>query len=84
MTQRKSAKAKQKHGDEPYTNLYENGFMRVFKTPSGQVLVEDIRSGAEMRISQASPASGLEFTTNGVVEPVRSKDLTRWRVTRRR
>lgn len=61
---------------------YERGYLRVYTNPSGELFVEDIPSGVTMRFN-SSRSGGLEFTTDGRVEPIRVTDMIGWRVERR-
>ena len=81
MAQNATAKAKHKFGNEGFPILFENGPVRVYKNPSNEIFVEDIRSGATMRInSYPHLEGGLRFTTDRRVEPVQVNGMIGWRV----
>lgn len=64
--------------------LFEDGCVRVYKNPMNEVFVNDIRSGATMRISSYPHlGNGLQFTTDGWVEPIQVNGMIGWRVSRR-
>lgn len=69
------------HGSESFPIHYDDGRIRVFTNPCGEVFVKDIRSGAQMRIN--SHGRGLEFTTDGRVEPIRVTNTIGWLVSPR-
>ena len=71
--------ARFKHGSEQFPIHYERGYLRVYTNPSGELFVEDTRSGVSMRINPSHP-DGLEFTTDGRVEPIRVTNMIGWRV----
>lgn len=49
--------------EEQFPELFNDGRMRVFKNPSNEIFVENVATGAQMRIS--SNVRGLGFTTFG-------------------
>ena len=66
--------------------LYDDGRVRVYKNPTNEIFVEDIRSRVTMRINSYScpdEDGGLQFTTVGRVEPVRVHGTIGWRVSPR-
>lgn len=71
--------ARFKHGSEQFPIHYEGRYMRVYTNPSGELFVEDARSGVSMRINPSHPG-GLEFTTDGRVEPIRVTNMIGWHV----
>ena len=71
--------ARHKFGSEQFPIHYEGRYMRVYTNPSGELFVEDTRSGVSMRINPSHPG-GLEFTTIGRVEPFRISNTIGWRV----
>lgn len=70
--------ARFKHGSK-FPIYYERGYLRVYANPSGELFVEDTRSGVSMRINP-SHSGGLQFTTDGRVEPIRVANTIGWRV----
>ena len=75
-----TATAKRKFGSESFPIHYERGYLRVYTNPSGELFVEDTRSGVSMRINPSHPDGGLEFTTDGRVEPIQVNGMIGWRV----
>ena len=70
-----------RYGEEGFPILYKDGSIRIFKNPTNEIFVEDIRSGATMRInSYPHLDGGLQFTTDGRVEPVKVNGVIGWRV----
>lgn len=63
--------------------LFEDGNKRVYKNPRNEIFVEDVRSGVTMRINSHGHGEGLEFTTDGRVEPIRIGGMIGWRVSPR-
>ena len=82
MAQTATAATKDKFGGDQFPIHYERGHLRVYTNPSGELFVEDTRSGVSMRINPSHP-SGLQFTTDGRVEPIRVTNTIGWRVERR-
>ena len=81
MAQTATAEAKFKHGSESFPILFEDGRVRVYKNPTNEIFVEDIQSGATMRISSYGYLDGgLQFTTDGRVEPIRVSNMIGWHV----
>lgn len=73
-----------KHGSSNFPVLYESGVMCVFKNPSGEIFVEDMRTGATMRISPyLHTGGGLQFTTSELVEPIQVNNTIGWRIGQR-
>lgn len=69
------------YGNEGFPVLYDNGQIRVYKNPTDEVFVEDLKSGMTMRInSYHHIAGGLQFTTEGRVEPVRVSNTIGWSI----
>jgi hypothetical protein len=58
---------------------YEDRNLKVYTNPSGEIFVEDTRTGVTMRINPSHPG-GLEFTTDGRVEPIRIAGAIGWRI----
>lgn len=73
-----NTQGKLNHTDPNFPILYEDERTRVFKNPTNEIFVEDIRSGAMMRFSPYP--GGLQFTTQGIVEPVQINNMIGWRV----
>lgn len=69
-----------KHGSESFPILFEDGHVRVYKNPTNEIFVEDVRSGTTMRINSYSHGEGLQFTTDGRVEPTHVNGMIGWRV----
>ena len=76
---------KYRNGNEDFPILYEDTEIRVFKNPLSEIFVEGVRSGVLMRINACGPFSsgGLQFTTEGRVEPCQINSMIGWRVTPR-
>jgi len=84
MVQQATAKVRYKFGNEDFPILYEDHRVRVFKNPTNEIFVEDVRSGATMRInSYPHLDGGLQFTTDGRVEPIRVTNTIGWRISPR-
>ena len=68
--------------EEQFPTLFKQGNLRVFKNPSNEVFVEDLKSGAQIRINaETRGKGGLEFTANQLVEPtVVNGSMIGWRV----
>ena len=68
-------------GNEDYPILFEGNGLRVYTDVSSEIFIEDLRTGANMRIS-AYPFQngGILFTTDQLVEPIRVTNLIGWRV----
>jgi len=71
-----------KHGNNQFPIHYEGGSLLVYTNPSGELFVEDIRTGVKMRISPSYPGR-LQFTTDGRVEPIQVTNMIGWRITPR-
>ncbi len=69
-----------KHGSESFPILFEDGRVRVYKNPTNEIFVENIRSGLTMRISASLYDDGLQFTADGRVEPILVNGMIGWRV----
>jgi len=67
MGQRLEKKADRYDGDQ-FPIHYEKHHLQVFTNPSGELFVEDTRSGAQMRM-RATDDGEIEFTSKGPVEP---------------
>ena len=74
---------KDRFGSDQFPVLFEDGRVRVYKNPTNEVFVEDIRSGATMRINSYGHGDGIEFTANGRVEPIQVNGMIGWRVSPR-
>ncbi len=84
MIQTAKAETRFKHGNEDFPILFEDSHVRVYKNPTDEIFVEDIKSGAKMRInSYRYLDGGLQFTTEGRVEPVLVTNMIRWRISPR-
>jgi hypothetical protein len=59
----------------------EGGCLRVYSNPSGELFVENTKAGVTMRI--AAVPTGLQFTTEGRVEPIRVTNTIGWHIGRR-
>ena len=70
-------------GSESFPILYQDGQVRVYRNPTREIFVEDIQSGAAMRISSYGHGEGLQFTADGRVEPIQTNGMIGWRVSRR-
>ena len=70
-------------GSESSPILFKDGQIRVYRNPTREVFVEDIRSGATMRVSSYSHGDGLQFTTDSRVEPIQVNGMIGWRVSPR-
>ncbi|HXF44292.1 MAG TPA: hypothetical protein VNK70_02395 [Candidatus Paceibacterota bacterium] len=82
MAQTATTATKNKFGSNQFPIHYEGGYLRVYTNPSGELFVEDTRSGVSMRINPSHPG-GLQFTTDGRVEPIRVTNTIGWCVERR-
>ena len=71
--------ARDEFGSDQFPIHYEGGYLRVYTNPGGELFVRDTRSGVSMRINPAR-FGGLEFTTDGRIEPIRVTNTIGWRV----
>jgi hypothetical protein len=79
-----AAQKRYKYGSVSFPILFEGYGIRVFRNPSGEIFVEDVESGVTMRLSQSHyPGGGIQFTTEGFVEPIRVTNMIGWRVANR-
>ena len=84
MAQTVTAETKHKFGSKSFPILFDNGLVRVYKNPMGEIYVEDIRSGVMMQItSDPHIDGGLRFATEGRVEPIPISNPIIWRVSPR-
>ena len=81
MAQTATAQFRYRNSDFPI--LFQDGDVRVFKNPSNEIFVEDIRSDATMRINSYGHGEGLQFTAEGRVEPIQVNGMIGWRVSLR-
>jgi len=65
--------------DEQFPVHFEHSNLRVYSNPSGEVFVEDKRTGVYLRV-QSEREGGLTFTTSGRMEPVPVNNMIGWRV----
>ena len=80
----RKAQAKFENGCEHFPILYEGYGVRIFKNPCGEIFIRDAQSGVTMRLKHSTNSSGgLEFTTEGSVEPIRINNMIGWRVCKR-
>ena len=69
---------------EDFPILYEDGCLRVYKNPTNEIFVEDLRSHTTIRINQCHHlCGGLQFTVDGRVEPIQVNGMIGWRVSHR-
>jgi len=81
----KATTQKYMHGSESFPILYEDGKIRIYKNPTSEIFVEDKASKTTIRLSSyPHHAGGLQFTTDGLVEPIRTTNTIGWCITRRR
>lgn len=80
MAQQATAEVKYAHGSEHLPIIYEDVCLLVYKNPSGDIFLEDLRSGVTMRVMSCPFSVGLQFTTQGIVEPIPSDDTIAWTV----
>ncbi|MEK7187904.1 MAG: hypothetical protein AAB691_03625 [Patescibacteria group bacterium] len=67
--------------DSQFPEIYNDGRIRVYRNPSREIFVEDVRSGTTIRISSyLGNGGGLQFTTDALVEPIRITNMIGWRV----
>jgi hypothetical protein len=67
--------------DSQFPEIYSDGIVRIYRNPSREIFVEDVRSGTKIRPSSCPYAGGgLQFTTDSLVEPVRVTNMIGWRV----
>lgn len=71
---------KDRFGGDQFPILFEDGEKRVYKNPTNEIFVEDVRSGATMRINSRG---GLLFTVTGDVRPTVVNGMIGWHVSRR-
>lgn len=58
---------------------FEDDAVRVYSIPTGEIFVENKESRVSIRIN-SSRLRGLEFTTEGRLDPIRVGDMIGWRV----
>ena len=68
--------------EEQFPVLYENGLIRVYRNPTGEIFVQHEETNVTMRIHSVR-GEGLQFTTAGRVEPVRVTNMIGWKVSTR-
>ena len=66
---------------EQFPILFQGKGLRIYKNPRDEVFVEEIDSGVTMRCNARH--GGIEFTTDGRVEPIQVSSLIGWRVFQR-
>ena len=82
MARTEKEKARYEHGNSNLPIHYEGGNLRVYTNPSGELFVKDTKSGTKIRISPCSYArGGLQFTTDGQVEPIQVNNMIEWSIT---
>ena len=81
MARTETAGARFKYGNDDFPILFDDGRVRVFKNPTNDIFVEDIRSGATMRISSDPRGrGGLPFVSYERGEPIQVNGTIGWRV----
>ena len=53
----------QRMDNEQFPVLYEDGTVKIYKNPTNEIFVKNLKSGAEMRITPRKEK--LELTTHG-------------------
>lgn len=67
--------------DDQFPEIYNDGEVRIYRNPSREIFIEDVRSGAKIRLkSYPYLDGGLQFTSDGRVEPIRVSNMIGWRV----
>jgi hypothetical protein len=74
---------KDRFGSDQFPILFEDGRVRVYKNPTNEVFIEDVRSGTTMRINAYGHGEGLQFTAVGDVRPTVVNGMVGWRISRR-
>lgn len=69
-------------GDDQFPIHFRGFGLCVYTNPSGEVFVKDEKTGTTMRMSQHH-RGGLQFTTDGKVEPERVAGTIGWQVSPR-
>lgn len=71
--------------DKNFPIIYENRSIRIYKTAGDDILVEDIESNITMRIGiQQYPGSGLQFTTDELIDPFGRNNKIFWAIKKRK
>jgi len=70
-----------KHDNAQFPILCEVRGVRVYKNPTDEIFIENIETGVTMRLKAS--CGGLEFTSEGRVEPIQVSNMIGWRVGRR-
>lgn len=78
-----TAATKDRFGSDQFPILFEDGRVRVYKNQTNEVFVEDVQSGATMRINSYGHGEGLQFTAVGDVRPTVINGIVGWHVSRR-
>ncbi len=61
--------------------LFQRSGIKVYRNATDEIFVEDIATGATMRIGlYQGHGGGLSFTTDGIVEPHCVTNMIGWRV----
>ena len=72
-------------GDNQFPIICEEGNIRIYKNPAGELFVEELLpngGGVTLRFNPSSRC-GLQFTTNELVEPEIVGSMIGWHITRR-
>jgi len=76
-----STPQKRAHNSDQFPILGEVMGIRVYKNPCGELFVEDIESGVQIRINRNHHHyGGLAFTNQSRVEPVAICNMIVWHV----
>jgi len=73
-------------GDQNFPIIHENSRIRIYQNPNKEIFVEDILSGATLRLNACDYACrGIDFVAEGChVEPmVTERGTVGWRVSLR-
>ena len=65
-----------------FTPLYRDSRIQVYTNSAGEIYIKDLGEGVSMTFHSSD--RGLEFVTEGLVEPIRIKNGIGWRISRRR
>ena len=67
---------------ENFPILYEGYGIRIFRNPCHEIFIEDVESGAAMRLNRSHyPGGGLMFTAaQDRVDPISINGMIGWRI----
>lgn len=67
-----------KFDSEQFPILAEVRGVRIYKNPTDEIFIENIETGVTIRLKASR--CGLEFTTDGLVQPIRVTNMIGWHI----